>query len=148
MQPKRHRLCMYYTETNPIVFISHIIAPRQMLDDEIISNRCNHFRLCNRSLDGNTIRLQNGGRPSDVAQSHTSSSKCLNMKTMPWCMSSPHSLTWRKSLIICVIMRSRSLILSATLGASSHSRVLACSRRCCDIELLVSAWVAEVGSNR
>ena len=27
LQPKRHRLCMH-TETNPMVFISHIIAPR------------------------------------------------------------------------------------------------------------------------
>ena len=56
-----------HAETNPIVFISHIIAPRHMVDNEITSNRCRQIRLCNRSLDGDILQLQNGGRPSDVA---------------------------------------------------------------------------------
>ena len=46
-----------------------------MIDSEITSNRCNHIWLCNRSLDGYTLQLQNGGRPCDVAQSYTSSVK-------------------------------------------------------------------------
>ena len=62
-----------YTETNPIVFISHIIVPRHTTVSEIISNRCNRIWLCNRSLDGDTLRLQNGGCPSDVPESYTSS---------------------------------------------------------------------------
>ena len=43
---------------------------------EITSNRCNHIRPCSRSLDGWTLHLQNGGCPSDVAQS-CSSSVCI-----------------------------------------------------------------------
>ena len=40
-----------------------------MTDSEITSNRCNHIIwLCNRSLDGDDLQLQNGGRHSDVAQ--------------------------------------------------------------------------------
>ena len=39
-----------------------------MIDCEITSNRCNHNWLCIRSLDGDTLKLQNGGHPSDVAQ--------------------------------------------------------------------------------
>ena len=66
LQPKRHILCMH-TETNPIVFISHHIAPRRTVDSEITSNPCNHIWLCNRSIDGDTVQLKNGGRPSDVA---------------------------------------------------------------------------------
>ena len=62
-----------YTETNPIVFILHVIAPRHMIDSEITSNRCNHIWLCNRSLGGDTVQLKNSGRPSDVAESYTSS---------------------------------------------------------------------------
>ena len=61
--------CMHkYTETNPIVFISHIIAPRHMIDSEIASNRCDHICPRNRSLDGDTLQVQNGGHPSDIAQ--------------------------------------------------------------------------------
>ena len=46
-----------------------------MIDSEIISNRCNHIWLCNRSVYfyAYTLQLQNGGRASDVAQSYTSS---------------------------------------------------------------------------
>ena len=44
-----------------------------MIDSEIISNRCNHIWLCNHTLDGETLQLQNGGFPSDVAQTYTSS---------------------------------------------------------------------------
>ena len=40
-----------------------------MIDSEIISQRCNHSWLCNTSLDGDTVQLPNGGRPSDVAHS-------------------------------------------------------------------------------
>ena len=64
-----HAHCRYiyiYTETNPIVFIAHNIAPRHMIGSEITSNRCDNIWLCNRSLDGDTLQLQN---PSDVAQS-------------------------------------------------------------------------------
>ena len=61
------------TGTNPLVFISHTIVPRHRIDSEITSKRCNHIWLCNRSLDGDNLQLQNGGRPSDVAQSYTSS---------------------------------------------------------------------------
>ena len=60
-------------ETNHTVVISHIIAPRHKVDSEIISNRCSHIWLCNRSLDGDTLQLQNGGHASDVSQSYTSS---------------------------------------------------------------------------
>ena len=59
------------TETNPIVFISHIIAPRLMIHSEITTNRCNQIWLCNRSLDGDTVgtlQLQSRERQSDVAQ--------------------------------------------------------------------------------
>ena len=56
------------SRANPIGFISHIIAPRHMIDREITSNRCNQIWLCNHSLDGDTLQLQNGERPSDVAQ--------------------------------------------------------------------------------
>ena len=59
LPPKRHRLCM------------HIPPPKRpdiMIDSEITSNRCNHIWLCNRSLDGDTLQLQNGGHPSDIAQ--------------------------------------------------------------------------------
>ena len=47
-----------YTETNPIIFISHIIAPRHTIDSEIISNRYNRIWLCNRLLDGDTLHYQ------------------------------------------------------------------------------------------
>ena len=57
-----------YTETNMILFISHIIAPRHMRDSEIISNPGNHIWLCNDSLDGDSLQFKNGGRPSDVAE--------------------------------------------------------------------------------
>ena len=57
-----------YTETNMILFISHIIAPRHMIDSEIISNPGNHIWLCNDSLDGDTLQFKNGGHPSDVAE--------------------------------------------------------------------------------
>ena len=62
-----------YTETNPIVFISRIIVPRYMINSKIISNRCNHTWSCNRLLDGDTLQLQNGAHPNDVAQSYTCS---------------------------------------------------------------------------
>ena len=39
-----------------------------MIDSEITSNRCNHIWLCTRSLDGDTVQLQNGELPCDVAQ--------------------------------------------------------------------------------
>ena len=39
-----------------------------MADSEITLNRCNPICLCNRSLDGDTLPLQNGGRSSDVVQ--------------------------------------------------------------------------------
>ena len=39
-----------------------------MIDSEITSNRCNHIWLCNRSLDGDNVQLQNGGRPNDVVE--------------------------------------------------------------------------------
>ena len=48
-----------------VVFISVISAPRhdkQELASEIISNRCNNIRLCNRSLDGETLHLQSSSR--------------------------------------------------------------------------------------
>ena len=54
-------------------FISHIIALRHMIGSEITSNRYNNYGLCNRSLDADTVQLQNGGRSSDVAQYMTSS---------------------------------------------------------------------------
>ena len=53
-----------YTET---VFISNIALKRDR--QRTTSNRCNHIWLCNRSLDDNT-QLQNGGGPSDIAQSY------------------------------------------------------------------------------
>ena len=59
-----------YTETNPIVSKSHIIAPRHKLDSEMISIRCVGWLS---SLDGDTRLLLNGGRPIDGAQSYTSS---------------------------------------------------------------------------
>ena len=52
-----------YTGTNP-----SIIAPRHVIDNEITPNRYNHIWMCNRSLDGDTLQLQNVGRPSDVTQ--------------------------------------------------------------------------------
>ena len=39
-----------------------------MIDSKTTSNRCNHIWLCNRSLDGDDLQLQNGGRQSDIAQ--------------------------------------------------------------------------------
>ena len=39
LQPKASQTLHAYTETNPIVFISNIIAPRDMIDSEIMSNR-------------------------------------------------------------------------------------------------------------
>ena len=39
-----------------------------MIDSRITSNQCNHIWLCNHSLNGGTLQLQNGGRPSDIAQ--------------------------------------------------------------------------------
>ena len=76
--PKRHRLgmCIPKPKHIPVVFILHIIPPRNMIDSEITSNRCKHIRLCSRSLDGSTRHLQNGRCPSDVAQS-CSSSVCI-----------------------------------------------------------------------
>ena len=44
-----------------------------MIDSELTSNRYNNIWLCNRSLDGEILQLQNGGRPCDVAQSYISS---------------------------------------------------------------------------
>ena len=67
-----------YTETNPIVYC--ILLRPDMLDSEITSNRCNHIWLCNHSLDGDTIQLQNDGRPSDVAQAYASSA-CTHCHT-------------------------------------------------------------------
>ena len=64
-----------YTETNPIVFISNMIALRHMFDSKITSNRSNHIWLCNRSLDGDTLQLQNEGHTSDVAQYNIISSE-------------------------------------------------------------------------
>ena len=54
------------TGTNCIVFISYIIEPRHVRE-------CNHICLCNRSVDGETVQLQNGECPRDVAQPHSSS---------------------------------------------------------------------------
>ena len=48
-----------------------------MIDSEITPNRCNHIWLCNHSPDGDTLQLQNGGRPSDIAHSYTSSTTHL-----------------------------------------------------------------------
>ena len=73
LRPKLHRLHAF-TETNHIVFISHIWLLPDMIDSEIISNRCNHIWLCNRSLDGYTLKLQNDGRPCGVVRLYTSSS--------------------------------------------------------------------------
>ena len=50
-----------------------------MIDSEIISNRCNNIWLCNHSLDGYTLTLQNRGHPCDVAQSSTSSDHTYRM---------------------------------------------------------------------
>ena len=41
-----------------------------MIDKRIISNLRNRIWLCNSSLDGYILQLQNGGHPSDVAQSY------------------------------------------------------------------------------
>ena len=60
--------CIHRQRAYNLLFISHIIAPKHMIGSEITPNRCNHIWLCNRSLDGYTIQLQNGGRPSDVPQ--------------------------------------------------------------------------------
>ena len=66
LQPKHHRLCVHIPK-QIWIFTLHIIASRRTKDSEIISNPCPHICLCNRSLDGETVQLQNGGRPSDVA---------------------------------------------------------------------------------
>ena len=44
-----------------------------MIVGKITSNRCNYIWLCSRSLEGETLQLQNGGHPCDVAQSYSSS---------------------------------------------------------------------------
>ena len=38
------------------------MRPHNDIDSEITSTRCNHIWLCNRSLDGETLQLRNGGR--------------------------------------------------------------------------------------
>ena len=58
---------------NPIIFTSHIISPRHIIDSKLKSNRCNHIWLCSHSLDGDILQLQNDGCPSDIAQPYTSS---------------------------------------------------------------------------
>ena len=51
----RQRLCMHIPI--PIIqYLYHILLRPDMIDSEIISNRCNHIWLCNRSLDGNTLQ--------------------------------------------------------------------------------------------
>ena len=67
--------CIYWNKSYS-VFISHNIIwlLPDMIDSEIISNRCNHIWLCNRSLDGYTLKLQNDGRPCGVVRLYTSSS--------------------------------------------------------------------------
>ena len=59
---------IHNTETKATVFISHIIAHRHMIDNKKTSNRCNHIWLWKCSLDGDTLQLQNGRHPSDVAK--------------------------------------------------------------------------------
>ena len=54
-------------ETNCVVFINRILLRPDMIDSEITT------QSCSRSLDGETLKLQDGGRPCDVAQSYTSS---------------------------------------------------------------------------
>ena len=44
-----------------------------MIDIEITSNRSNYIWLCDSSLDGYTLQLQNGVHPRDVAHYYTSS---------------------------------------------------------------------------
>ena len=62
-----------------------------MIDSEIISNRCNHIWLWNRSLDGYTLQLQNGGRSCDIAQSCTSSDDMLAIQRCRWIVVSYHN---------------------------------------------------------
>ena len=54
-----------------------------MVDSRITSNRCNHIWLCNQSLDGDTLQLQNDRRPCDVAQSYTSSDSTQGGRMCP-----------------------------------------------------------------
>ena len=76
LQPKRHRLCMHIPK-QILKYLYRIYSCVQTYDTErnnnLTLNRCNLIWLCNRSLDGATLQLQNGGRTSDTAQSYTSS---------------------------------------------------------------------------
>ena len=61
-----------------------------MIDSEIISNRRNHIWQCGHSLDGDSLQLQNGGCPSDVAQSYSTSSDRTNVYDR-WCKHFVHN---------------------------------------------------------
>ena len=87
--------CIYLNKSYSI-YIAYYCAQTYMTNSEITSNRCNHTWLCRRSLDGDTLQLQNGGCPCDLAQSYSSSGESfgnwnpdsdysdIRYKTMHW----------------------------------------------------------------
>ena len=56
-----------YAGTIPIVFIDSILVCPDMIYCEITLNRSNHILIRNHLPDGDTLELQNGGYPCDVA---------------------------------------------------------------------------------
>ena len=67
LQPKHHTLCMHIPKQILKHFYRTLLRPNT-IDSQITSNRCNHIWLWHHSLNGDTLHLQNGGRPSDEPQ--------------------------------------------------------------------------------
>ena len=92
-----------------------------MIDSGITSHRCNHIWLCNRSLDGDTLQLRNGGCPSDVAQYILAlvegTADTLFRSLLPcWCV----TLEMFTSVYLCTSQRYQKLLGSGLAGNQTN----------------------------